>query len=70
MRSLICFAIIIALTVLTGCANQETAPAAEPEAPTDTQEISNEDFESGEVDVGVEEGDEASETEAEEEPSH
>jgi PBP1b-binding outer membrane lipoprotein LpoB len=70
MRSIICIAIIIALSLLTGCAEQETAPAAEPEAATDAQEISNEDFEAGEVDVVVEDGDEAPETEAEEEPSH
>ncbi len=68
MRSLICLAIIIALSLLTGCAKQETASTVEPEAPTDVQEISNEDFETGEVDGVVEEGDDK--TDAEDEPVH
>ncbi len=67
MRSIICLVIAIALTGLTGCAKQESAPAAEPEAPTETQQISEEDFETGEIDGVVEslEG----EVEVEEEPS-
>jgi len=54
MRSIICLAIVIVLTGLTGCSNQETAPAAEPEAPTEAQQISNEDFETGKIDGVVE----------------
>lgn len=54
MRSIICLAIVIALTGLTGCAKQETTPVAEPEAPVETQQISNEDFETGEIDGVVE----------------
>jgi hypothetical protein len=65
MRSIICLAVVITLTGLTGCAKQETAPAAEPEAPIDAQEISNEDFETGEVDGVVE----SNEGEVEEDPA-
>jgi len=68
MRSIICFAIVIALAGLTGCAKQESAPADEAEVPTETQQISTEDFESGEVDAVVEEGDDKTETE--DEPAH
>ncbi len=68
MRSLICLVIIIALAGLTGCAKQEPVPSADPEAQADTQEISNEDFESGEVEAvevevdGEDEGDDPAET--------
>ncbi len=66
MRSIICIAIMIALTGLTGCAEQESAPAAEPEAATETQQISNEDFESGEASGVVQEDQNDSEDDTEE----
>jgi hypothetical protein len=56
MRQIICFTIVLALAGLTGCGQRKTAPADEPraQAATETQPISTEDFESGEVDGAVE----------------
>ena len=54
MRSIICVAIVVALVGLMGCAKQDAAPADQPEAQTESQPISNEDFESGDVEGLVE----------------
>jgi hypothetical protein len=59
MRSILSLVVVISLILLTGCANEDSAPAPEPEAPADAQQISNEDFESGEVE-GVTEDEDAS----------
>ena len=71
MRELICIAVVAALVFLTGCAKPESEPApAEPEAaveqPTEeSQPITSEDFESGEVEELEESGDEDADEDAE-----
>ena len=55
MRSIICVVIVVALVGLMGCAKQDSAPADQPEAQTESQPISNEDFESGDAEGLVEE---------------
>lgn len=55
MRSIICVLIMVVLIGLTGCAKKDAAPADHPEAQSETQPISTEDFESGEAEGAVEE---------------
>ena len=57
MRSIMCVVIVLALVGLTGCAKKDAAPADQPESQTETV-IATEDFESGEVEVIVEEAEE------------
>jgi len=64
MRILTSIVVAAALGCLLGCAKQETEPVDQPqpaaEAEVDTQPITSEDFESGDVeavDVGVEDED-------------
>lgn len=70
MRILICCVIAVAVVLFTGCANQEAEPTPEtpnaPEAAVDPEPIATEDFETGEAEGAVEEGDE----QPEEPPSH
>lgn len=58
MRLTICFIVMLALIGLNGCAKKDAATVEEPETTTDSQPISDEDFESGEVEsvVGDAEG--------------
>jgi len=56
MRSIICVVTAVALVGIMGCAKQDSAPADQTEAQTESQPISNEDFESGEVEGLVEDG--------------
>ena len=74
MRILICCVIVLALVLVTGCAKQETKPAPDaasaPEAPADPQPIASEDFESGEADGAVHEGEDDTEDDAEETDAH
>ena len=58
MRSIIVVVIMLALIGLTGCAKKDAVPADQPEAQTESQAISNEDFESGEVEAVVDDGEE------------
>ncbi len=58
MRFTICVFLMLALIGLNGCAKQDAAPVDQPETTTDSHPISDEDFESGEVEsvvVGAEE---------------
>jgi len=65
MRSIIVIFIMLALVGLTGCAKNDAVPADQPEAQTESQPISNEDFESGDVEVVVEDGEEVVEVTSE-----
>jgi len=58
MRSIIVVVIMLALIGLTGCAKKDTAPADQPETQPESQTIATEDFESGEVEAVVEDGEE------------
>ncbi len=69
MRSIICVFIILALVGLTGCAKKDAAPADQPEATSEAQPISTEDFESGEAE-GVVEGGEDTADETEDDGGH
>jgi type IV pilus biogenesis protein CpaD/CtpE len=49
MRFIICVVVAVALVGLTGCAKNEPAQVDQPADQTETEPISAEDFESGEV---------------------
>ena len=76
MRTLICCAVVGALLLCAGCANQESEPAPDAapaaEASVDEQPVASEDFESGEATGVVHEGEDESDTEPapEDEPSN
>lgn len=53
MRLTICVVVMLALIGLNGCAKNDAAPVDQPETQTDSQPISDEDFESGEVESVV-----------------
>ena len=67
MRSITVIVVMLALVGLTACANDEAAPAVQPETQSDSSEIASEDFESGEVEGVVDETTEAVESEVVEE---
>lgn len=68
MRLTICVVVMLALIGLNGCAKNDAAPVDQPETQTDSHPISDEDFESGEVESVVGDVEEV-ETEAVEEES-